>query len=216
MKKTKKFTIICLVAMLLPNLLWASDAKPIKLIKPQMDAGRQLMLALRERKSSREFSPRKLPLRVLSNLLWSACGVNRPPSGKRTAPSARNWQEIDVYVSSASGLHIYAPKDHVLLPVHDRDIRGLTGTQPFVAQAPINLIYVADLSRMINCPQEEKDFFAALDTGFIAQNVYLYCASEGLVTVFRASIDRDQLHQAMNLRADQKIIGAQTVGYPVK
>lgn len=216
MKNTKKFILTCLLGILFPTFCAASDLKPIKLIKPQMDAGRQLMLVLKERKSSREFSPKKLPLRVVSNLLWSACGVNRPSQGKRTAPSARNWQEIDVYVSSASGLYIYVPQNHLLLPVHARDIRGLTGSQPFVAKAPVNLIYVADLTRMIDCPTEERDFFAALDTGFIAQNVYLYCASEGLVTVFRTSIDRDQLHQAMNLRGEQKIIAAQTVGYPIK
>ncbi|MCX7982575.1 MAG: SagB/ThcOx family dehydrogenase [Syntrophales bacterium] len=216
MKNIKKIPLLCLLILLIPTLTSASNLKPIKLIKPQMDAGRQLMLVLKERKSSREFSSKKLPLRVISNLLWSACGVNRPAQGKRTAPSTRNWQEIDVYVSSASGLYLYVPKDHVLLPIHGRDIRELTGTQGFVGKAPVNLVYVADLSRMSDCPPEERDFYAALDTGFIAQNVYLYCASEGLVTVFRTSIDREQLRQAMNLRADQKIIGAQTVGYPTK
>jgi len=216
MKTIKKLGIICLLGIFIPTVSIGTDQKPIKLVKPQMDGGRQLMFVLKERKSSREFSTRKLPLRVLSNLLWCACGINRPPTGKRTAPSARNWQEIDVYVSTANGLYLYDPKDHLLVPVHERDIRGITGTQPFVANAPVNLVYVADLARMTDCPAEERDFYAALDTGFIAQNVYLYCASEGIVTVFRTSINREQLHQAMNLKPDQKIIAAQTVGYPTK
>ena len=181
-----------------------------------MDGGKPLMQTLKERGSSREFSPEKLPLQVLSNLLWAAFGVNRPDSGKRTAPSARNWQEIDIYVATAEGLYLFDAKAHVLKPVLTEDIRGLTGRQSFVKIAPINLIYVADLSKTGTLTNEEKEFYSAVHTGFISQNVYLYCASKGLATVVRASIDRPALAMAMKLRPDQRITLAQPVGYPRK
>jgi len=194
----------------------AEELKPIQLPKPQMDGGKPLMQTLKERGSSREFSPEKLPLQVLSNLLWAAFGVNRPDSGKRTAPSARNWQEIDIYVATAEGLYLFDAKAHVLKPVLTEDIRGLTGRQSFVKIAPINLIYVADLSKTGTLTNEEKEFYSAVHTGFISQNVYLYCASKGLATVVRASIDRPALAMAMKLRPDQRITLAQPVGYPRK
>ena len=171
------------------------------------------MQVLKDRSSSREFSPQKLPLQVLSNLLWAASGVNRPDSGKRTAPTAANWQEIDIYVATADGLYLYDVKPHGLKPVLAEDIRALAGLQAFVKDAPLNLIYVADLSRGSG---EEKDFFAATDTGFVAQNVYLFCASEGLATVVRANIDRPTLGKAMKLGPNQRITLSQTVGYPKK
>ena len=194
----------------------AEELRPVPLVKPQMDSGRLLMHVLKERKSSWEFSQKKLPIRVLSNLLWSACGISRPAEFKRTNPSTMNWQEIDVYVSMVQGLYIYNYRLHRLDPVLAQDIRALTGTQNFVNQAPVNLIYVADFSRMSNTSLETKDFYAAIDTGFIAQNVYLYSASEGLATVVRAMVNREPLAQAMKLRPDQRIIAAQTVGYPKK
>jgi len=207
---------IIMILLVIPFLSWGEELRPIKLITPQMDGGRLLMYVLKERKSSRDFSPKKLPLRVTSNLLWCANGINRPMTGKRTAPSANNRQEIDIYVARADGLFLYNANSHQLDPISSQDIRGLTGTQSFVAKAPLNLIYVADLSRASDTNTQGKEFYAALDTGFIGQNVYLYCASEGLVTVFRTSIDQEQLATAMHLRPDQKIIAAQTVGYSPK
>ena len=208
------FLIILCVLFGIASPGTAENMKPIPLVKPQMDSGRLLMHVLKARKSSRDFSSKKLPIRVLSNLLWSACGINRPEGGKRTAPSAMNWQEIDVYVATAQGLYVYDHRQHSLDPVLAQDLRLLTGTQPFVGDAPVNLVYVADLARMGNVSTETKDFYAAVDTAFIAQNVNLYCASEGLATVVRGMINKDQLAQAMKLRSDQKIILAQTVGYP--
>jgi nitroreductase len=116
----------------------------------------------------------------------------------------------------AEGLYLYDAKNHVLNPVLLKDIRALTGKQDFVKDAPVNLIYVADFSKMVNASEEDKKLYSAADTGFISQNVYLFCASEGLATVVRGSIDREALAKAMNLRADQKIILAQTTGYPKK
>jgi len=217
--KTPSFLSVRLLWVLLIVFATSSAAqelKPLELPKPQMQGGRPLMQVLKDRASSREFSPEKLPPQVLSNLLWAAFGVNRPESGKRTAPSAMNWQEIDIYVATAEGLYLYDAKAHRLNPVLAEDIRAATGGQEFVKDAPVNLAYVADLARTGDASAEDRVFYTATDTGFISQNVYLYCASEGLATVVRGGIDRQAMAKAMKLRPDQKIILAQTVGYPKK
>jgi SagB-type dehydrogenase family enzyme len=196
------------------TVVWAAELTPIKLPPPNLNSGKSLMQSLQARKSARDFSTKKLPVEVLSNLLWAACGINRPESGRRTAPSAVNWQEIDVYVAMADALYLYNAKEHILMPILNRDIRALAGKQSFVKDAPLNLIYVADLSRISRGNIEEKNFYSAVDTGFISQNVYLYCASEGLATVVRAMIDKEALSKAMNLNDNQKITLSQTIGYP--
>jgi SagB-type dehydrogenase family enzyme len=209
---TAKF--VAVILLLFPAVALAQDLKTIKLLKPQMDSSRMLMQVLKDRKTSRNFSPKKLPIRVLSNILWAACGVNRPQTNGRTAPSANNWQEIDIYVASANGLYLYDAVTHSLKMLLNQDIRDFIGSKPYIKEAPVNLIYVADLSRMGNATPDEKDFYSATDTGFISQNVYLYCASEGLATVVRGNIDREALGKAMKLRDDQRIILEQTIGYP--
>jgi SagB-type dehydrogenase family enzyme len=209
------FTIIfCFVSS-----VTAAELSPIKLLPPDMKAGKSLMQSLQERKTSRSFSTKKLSVQDLSNLLWAACGINRPESGKRTAPSASNRQEIDVYVAMEEGLYIYDVKAHELAPVLKSDLRRNTTTiiQPSrnsVADAAVQLIYVADYSRMaFYTNDEDKKFYSAADTGFIAQNVYLYCASAGLAAVVRGMVDRDGLTKDMKLRANQKITLVQAVGY---
>jgi len=127
-----------------------------------------------------------------------------------------NIQEIDVYVTMEEGLFLYDAKAHQLTPVVKADLRALTGKQPFVKDAPLTLVYVADYSLMDKVQADTRDMYAAIDTGFIGQNVYLYCASEGLAVVLRAFIDKPALEKAMQLRPDQKVIVAQTVGYPKK
>jgi len=198
----------------LPVFIYAQELKPVKLPAPKTEGGKPLMQALKERKSMREFSSQEFTLQVLSDLLWAADGINRPESAHRTAPSAMNMQEIDIYVAKVDGLYLYDAKVNSLIPVVLGDIRALTGKQPFVKDAPINLIYVADLAKMGRLSAVDADFYAAADTGFISENVYLYCASAGLATVVRGSIDKPALAKAMKLGADKKIIFAQTVGYP--
>jgi len=217
----KKMFSVALSFILTSMLLCAGIAsgqelEPIKLLPPRFDSGRPLMTVLKERQSSREYSPEKLPLRVLSDLLWAAWGVNRPESGKRTAPSASNMQEIDVYVATADGLYLYNAREHLLEPVLKADLRAQTGKQEFVKDAPVNLIFVADYSKMGNRSDEDKRFISGADTGFISQNVYLYCASEGLATVVRGMVDKPELEKAMKLGPNQKLVFAQTVGYPKK
>lgn len=194
--------------------VYAEELKPIQLSPPRLDKGKLLMQALKDRNTSREFSPDKVPIEVLSNLLWAAWGVNRPDSGRHTAPSAQNKQEIDIYVSTADGVYLYDPKEQILKPVVAGDLRAYTGTQPFVKDAPVNLIYVADLAKMSDREEAEKMMWAGADTGFISQNVYLFCASEGLATVVRANIDRTKLAEVIKLRPNQKITFSQTIGYP--
>lgn len=216
MTSTCSFGATCLLALMLlgPAASDAQEQKPVELLKPQTTGGKPLMEALNNRRSSREFRPDKLSPQVLSNPLWAASGVNRPERGGRTAPSARDWQEIDIYVATAEGLFLFDAKRHSLTLVASEDVRARTGMQSFVADAPVNLIYVADLAKMKDASEADQSLYAAADAGFVSQNVYLFCASEGLATVVRGSIDRRALARAMRLHPEQRIILAQTVGYP--
>jgi SagB-type dehydrogenase family enzyme len=204
----------CFMAVIFFTSVGAQDSMVTKLPDPQLSRGKPLMQVLKERKSSREFSPQELPAQELSNILWAAFGINRPETGGRTAPSARNMQEIDVYAVLANGLYRYEAKNHCLTKIHGSDIRVLTGKQPFVKDAPVNIVMVADYSRTTKAPQEKKNLYANADAAYISENIYLYCASEGLATVVRAMVDREVLAKAMHLGPDQEIIFAQTVGYP--
>jgi SagB-type dehydrogenase family enzyme len=200
----------------------AAELSTIKLPPPDTTGGKPLMQCLNERKTNRSIAAGKLPAKVLSNLLWAACGINRPESGKRTAPSASNRQEIDVYVAIEEGLFLYNAKNHVLEPVLKTDLRKhttmfLQPSRSSVEGAPLQLIYVADYSKMsFYTNDEEKKFYAAADTGFIAQNVYLYCASEGMAAVVRGLVDRPALAREMKLRDKQQVILIQAVGYPAE
>ena len=192
----------------------AQETGVVRLLPPETAGGMPLMQALKARHSTREFGSQPLPPQVLSNLLWAASGVNRPDTGQRTAPSAHDWREIDVYAVTADGAFRYDPPTHSLIKVAAGDLRHLTGVQDFVATAPLNLVYVADLDRMSGASAEDKAFYSATDTGFIAQNVYLYCASAGLRVVVRGLVDRAALGVALGLGKHQRVILAQTVGYP--
>ncbi len=193
---------------------FAQDLKTVQLPPPQTDIGKPLMRALNLRQSSRSFDPKPLPLQELSNLLWAADGINRPESGKRTAPTAMNWQEVDIYVVLKEGAYLYVPKSHALQPVATGDLREATGRQEFTKVAPLNLVYVSDQSRMSRANEQDKTLWGGADVGFVAQNVYLYCASQGLSVVVRGMVDRETLAPALKLRPEQKIVLAQTVGYP--
>jgi len=177
------------------------------------DAGTPLMRALQGRRSTREFSPRPLPEQLLSDLLWAAYGINRP-GGDRTAPCWRHIMVIDVYAAMADGVWLYDPNQHALRPHLTADIRAQTGTQDFVAAAPLDLVYVAHGERLAGISPEERRLYASVDAAFIGQNVYLFCASAGLATVFRGAIDYKLLNQAMRLEEGRFVTFAQTVGYP--
>jgi nitroreductase len=200
------------LASALPGL--AQDLQPISLPPPHMTGGKPLMQALKERQTLRDFSPARLPPQVLSDLLWAGNGINRPDIAHRTAPSAMNSQEIDIYVATAQGIYVYDAKGNRMEPVVAGDIRARTGGQDFVKVAPVALILTADLTRLTKAQPEDKERLATIDAGFISQNIYLFCASAGLATVVHET-DRTGLREALHLKPEQKIIIAQSVGYPM-
>jgi SagB-type dehydrogenase family enzyme len=209
------FAAISLVFMLnCSPLSFAAEPASIQLPNPQKEGGKPLMSVLNGRKSERAFSDEKLSMQTLSNLLWAAFGINRP-DGRRTAPSAKNWQETDIYVATPDGVYLYDAKKNALETIAAKDIRALTGTQTYVKDAAVNLIYVADYAKT-DQGGVDKQLLVGADVGLISENVYLFCASEGLATVVRASIDRDALAKELKLKPDQKIILSQSVGHPKK
>jgi nitroreductase len=197
-----------------PGLAAAQELAAIALPAPRTDFGRSLGQTLRMRQSQRDFATRPLAVQVLSELLWSAYGVNRPETQDRTAPSWRHARETEIYAAMETGTWRYDPVAHRLEPHLAGDIRAQTGVQDFVATAPLTLVYVSDATHMSGVPAQEQRRFAAADTGFIGQNVYLYCASELLSCVFRGSLDTDRLGRTLKLAETQFIEFAQTVGYP--
>jgi len=201
------------VFLMLAGAACAADLAVLQLPKPETKGGMPLMQALVARQSGREFSPEKLSPQMLSNLLWAAYGVNRP-DGRRTAPSANNRQTVEIYAALSDGVYLYNAREHRLEPVASGDLRAATGVQPFVAEAPLNLVYVSDYAKMASNSDADKALYAAAETGFIGQNVYLFCASEGLSTVVRAMVNREALGKALKFKPDQRITLAQTVGYP--
>ena len=213
--KTAMLTVGMAALALVPRAS-AAELADIPLPSPRMNGGMPLMQALKERQSARAFSPKTLPDQVLADLLWAAFGINRPDTGKRTAPSARNWQEVDVFAVMENGAYLYDAKANVLRAVAAGDLRKLAGAQEFVGTAPLNLVFVADSARMTGSSPEDQALYSGADVGFIGQNVYLFCASEGLATVVRGMVDRDALAKALGLPDNKKIILAQTVGYPAE
>lgn len=191
----------------------AQDTNTIALPAPETSGGMPFMETIRQRQTLREIKRDRLPPRLLSNLLWAAFGINRPETAHRTAPSAMNSQELDIYVAMQEGLYLYEPKPNQLRLVASRDIRAKTSGQAFGTNAPVTLLFVADLSRLAKARPETKLLYANFDAGCISQNVYLYCASAGLATVVH-DLDRAPLRPLLGLRPEQEIIMAQAVGYP--
>lgn len=196
----------------------AEGLKPISLPQPRMEGGKPLMVALKDRCSTKEFSPEPVPMELLSDLLWGANGINRPDSGKRTAPSAVNSQNIDIYVLLIHGVYLYDVKVHRLVPVLAEDLRPLSaGPQDYAKESPLHLLYVADYIKMSRIPDRPKQiFFSACNTGAITQNVGLYCASVGLGSAVRGTMDVPALRRKLKLGDHQEIILNQVIGYPKK
>ena len=202
-----------MMGQLRPKPATGDSAPAIALPAPERNGGVPLMEALAQRHSTREFSPEPLSLPLLSGLLWAAYGVNRKDGG-RTAPSALNGQEIDVFVALPSGAYRYDAAAHELRLVATSDLRRVTGYQDFVDEAPMDVVYVADHARMHLVPVGQRESYASVAAGAIAQNVYLFAAGNGLATVLRAWIDRTAIADALGLTHDQQVLLSQTVGYP--
>jgi hypothetical protein len=203
----------------------AQELQPITLPKPETEGGKSVLAALKERKTNRNISAKELPPQILSNLLWAGFGVNREHGsfGKpgRTAASASNSQEIDLYVALPRGVYRYEAVPHRLAPVVAGDFRNRAGRSA-AATAPVNIFYVVDLSRYdtgpgqpdrrIGDPEVQKSYYFT-DTGLIAGNVYLFAASQGLAAWIH-NCSRDAAAKDFKLRADQRVLFAQSLGYP--
>lgn len=203
-----------LIGQLRPEPATGDAASTTHLPPADTAGGVPLMQALSQRQSLREFDPAPLPEQTLSDLLWAAAGINRPVLGGRTAPSAMNAQEVDVYAALPNALYRYVASSHTLHLVSTIDARRVTGYQDFVDTAPLDLVFVADYARMKLVPAAQRESYAWAAAGAMAQNVYLYCASAGLATVIRAWIDRGALAQALGLNNEQQVLLSQTVGRP--
>ena len=189
-------------------------ATTIALPPAQPHGGMALMEALMSRHSQREFSAQPIAAQHVSNMLWAAFGVNRPANKGRTAPTARDAQEIDIYVAMREGVYQYDAIAHKLVLAAGIDARNVTGYQDFVDEAPLDLVYVANHKRVDAVAADQRLIHSAVAVGAIAQNVYLYCASAGLATVVRAWMDRKALAKALGLTSHEHVVVAQTVGYP--
>jgi nitroreductase len=218
--KNLQFISLIIIMVLVLLVSQTIKAQDIALPAPNKTGGKPLMQALNERQSIRTFTKDNLTQQQLSDLLWAGWGINRPDQKKRTAPSARNVQEIDVYVALPEGLYLYVAESNTLKQINNKDLRKLCGTQDFVGEAPLNIVYVADMGKLGKKEGDEiKDselLSSYANTAFIAQNIYLYCASENLGCVIRGMVPKDKLAPEMGLRSNQKIILSQTVGVPRK
>ncbi len=187
------------------------SAQDIQLPAPNKKGGKPLMEALSDRSSNRVFANAALSNQQLSDLLWAAWGINRT-DGHRTAPSSNNCQDITLYVALASGTYKYDPAANTLVQINKDDIRKATGKQDFVEKAPVNIIFVTDLTKIKRNAEAEKRIVSGIDAGFISQNIYLYCASFGMNTVVRAMFDGENLAKLLNLKEGEEVILTQTVG----
>lgn len=197
-----RFSILSLIFIMCCSI----SAQDINLPAPNKIGGKPLMQALTERKSTRSYQDKELTSQQLSDLLWAANGFNR--DDKRTAPTANNRQELELYVTTKNGVYFYDARNHLLKEVKKGDQRAQAGTQDFVARAALNLIFVSDMEKA------SSREYAYTNCGFVAQNVYLYCASEGLGAVVRGSFDKDKLSELLKLNSNQQVLLTQSVGYP--
>lgn len=207
---------IIAISLLLSTALtmYSQELSPIRLLPPQLDKGKSLMQSLVDRHSTREFSDKELSLQDISNLLWAANGVNRSDLKKRTAPSAMNWQEIDIFVFLKNGVYRYDAFGMELIPVVTGDHRRDAGTQAFVAEAPLNLVLVADYSKMGRASDADKPAYASADAAFVGENVYLFCSAFNMNCVLRASIDKEKLSGLLKLNPEQKPVFGISAGFP--
>ncbi len=200
MKKT--IFLLCLTG--LPMITAAQDAMTIVLDPPDTEGGKPAMEAFSLRSSQREFDTADLAVKDLSNLLWAANGINRPESGKRTAPSAMNAQDIDIYVFMKSGVYLYDAQNHLLSLEAEGDHRKtVAGRQEGMAKAPVMLLLVSDISRFRSGTDSLKILWAHADAGIVSQNIALFCASSGLATVPRGTMEKEELREILKLRDSQ-------------
>lgn len=221
MKKTLLWILVCCLSLQVSaqkkaNVLGESiseikEETQINLPKPEHGGGLPFMEVLQRRATSRSFLPEPLTMQEISNILWAANGVNRPESGMRTAPSARNAQEIDIYVFIEKGIYLYNAEEHILIPIEPKDFRREVSEQKFFVDAPMVLAYVANYDKMEKFSDEAKEFYSATDVGFVSQNVYLYCANSKLSTVVCGMFNKEVLQKILKIK-NGKVLLVQPVG----
>ena len=208
-----KKTIFLILLFTISMNLSSQDLAPISLNKPNLSQGSSLMEAFQNRRSQREFSDKQLSIAEISDLLWAAYGINKD-DGKRTAPTATNAQEIDVYLINADGAYFYDAANFVLQPVYKGDLRqSIAAGQDFVLAAPISILIVADISKLRGNDNDRKIRLACMDGGIVSQNIALFCAGRNLATVPRATMDDKSLREALKLKDTQYTILNHPVGY---
>ena len=212
----KRIFIILTVLLVTTMNLLSQDLQEIKLNSPNKSRGSAVMKALSDRQSVREYDTKELSLQDLSDLLWAANGVNRT-DGKRTAPSAMNRQEIDVYVINKDGAYFYDAANQLLKPVAKGDFRKeVASGQDFVTTAPVSIVLVANLEKLGNPTSEGTRVTAGLDAGIVNQNINIFCAAVGLVTVPRGTMNKDELKKILKLSDNHYLMLNNPVGYPKK
>jgi len=184
----------------------------MKIELPKPDLSKESLKLLSERKTTREFLSEELNLQTISELLWAAFGINREDK-RRTAPTARNMQEIELFAVTTKGVYFYDAENNSLLLVKDGDFRKDTGTQDFIGIAPLEIVLVANFNKS-EAPEEKKFSYAYMNCGYVSQNIYLYCADEHLATVARGSVDKERLSALIGLKSYQHIILVQSVAKP--
>jgi len=207
----KSITVI-FALLIVASCVYGQNNETLQLPEPERKGGMPLMEALNKRCTNRNFVEGEISLQQLSNLLWAASGINRSEEKKRTSPTARNSQQIDIYVAINSGLFLYDFLNNCLIKVLSEDVREYMGRQDFTKIAAVMLIYVSNHDKLGSLSKENKDFYSATDTGFIAQNVGLFCASEGLANVVLGAIDRDLMREKMKLTENQHIVLSHAIG----
>ena len=198
--KLKSFVLSTILLMTSCNI----TAQDIQLPEPTRNGGMPLMEAVNNRQSSREFTDATLTHQQLSDMLWIACGYNRPD--KRTVATALNRQEMSAYVITPEAVYRYEPKENKLIHINSGDHRSVSAMQDYAKEAPLNVALVADLAK------QDKDIFAGMTVGAMSNNIYLWCASEGLKTVVRASFDQEGLKKALKLNDKETVLLVRTVG----
>lgn len=204
---------LLLLCLFISVATFAAD-KVIRLPKPNLNRNSEVMEAFANRHSTREYAAKALTLTDLSDLLWAANGINRPEEGKRTAPSAMNKQDVDVYVVLPEGTYLYDAKAHQLNLVAEGDHRGaVAGGQAFVKSAPVSLLLVSDLSRLGDAKNTHTQLMGAVDAGIVSQNISIFCSAAKLATVPRASMDTAKLKSVLKLTDTQLPLMNHPVGY---
>ena len=210
-----KFAVRLVTTLIVISFCLLSQTREkIKLNRPDLDRELNVMQALKLRKSTREFNPEELSLQDLSDLLWAANGVNRPAEGKRTAPSSMNSQDIDIYVFTKDAVYLYNAFEHQLEKIINGDYRKeVAGRQQRMANAPVFLVLVSDLSRFPQGDEKRKMLIGAMGTGIVSQNISIFCASRNLATVPRTTMDKESLRKILKLKDSQVLMLNHPVSY---